>query len=85
MVKPATGLIRWFLTTFGYRGITLPPFGIYLLADSMQDAKLIRHEQVHWKQYKSRGFVRFYVGYVLLLIRYGYEKHPWEIEARAAE
>ncbi len=85
MVRVATGPIRWFLTFFEYRGIMLPPWGIFLLESSMDDEALIRHERCHWCQYVSKGFLRFYVGYVLLLIRYGYEKHPWEIEARAAE
>ena len=29
--RPAPRLIRWFLRTFGYGGITLPPLGIFIL------------------------------------------------------
>ena len=84
-IKQARGPVRWFLSAFGYRGITLPPFGIYILPGHTTYPPLIRHEQVHWQQYEQRGAIRFYVGYLLLLVRHGYRNHPWEIEARSAE
>ena len=81
MIKPAPHLIRWFLKTFGYGGITLPPFGIYILAERMGEEELVRHEQVHWSQYERMGMVMFYWNYLTGLIRYGYANHPMEIEA----
>lgn len=83
--RPARHLVRWFLRRFGYRGITLPPFGIYLLEHSMMDERLIRHEQAHWAQYKRMGLVHFYCAYLWGLIRHGYFNHPMEREAREAE
>jgi hypothetical protein len=32
----------------------------------------------------DRGLIRFYWDYITLRIRYGYENHPMEIEAREA-
>jgi hypothetical protein len=85
MVKPARGLVRWWLRLTGYAGITLPPFGIYILAERLNDEALIRHEQAHWQQAQRMGTLKFYAVYLWLLARHGYTDHPMEIEARAAE
>jgi hypothetical protein len=82
MLKPAPHLIRWFLKTFGYGGITLPPFGIYILAERLDEEELVRHEKVHWSQYERMGALKFYGAYLIGLIRYGYHNHPMEKEAR---
>jgi hypothetical protein len=82
IVKPAPHLIRWFLKTFGYGGITLPPFGIYILAERLDDAELVQHEMVHWSQYERMGAIKFYWNYLAGLVRYGYKNHPMEVEAR---
>jgi hypothetical protein len=81
VVKPAPHLIRWFLKTFGYGGITLPPFGIYILAERLDEEELVRHEKVHWSQYERMGLLTFYLSYLFGLIRYGYKNHPMELEA----
>jgi hypothetical protein len=81
-MKKAPKLIAWYLKSLGYRAITLPPFGIYALQDSIQDEALLRHELVHWEQYKRMGALRFYVTYIWLLMRHGYKNHPMEIEAK---
>ena len=85
MIKPARGLIRWWLKLTGYAGITLPPFGVFILAERLDDEALIRHEQVHWQQAQRMGTLKFYAVYLWLLMRHGYTEHPMEIEARAAE
>ena len=82
MIKPAPHLIRWFLRTFGYGGIVLPPFGIYILAERMNEAELVRHEQVHWAQYQRMGAVKFYALYLWYYLRYGYRNNPMERHAR---
>jgi hypothetical protein len=84
-MKPAPRLIAWYLKASGYRAITLPPFGIYAIEGSTDDAQLARHEQAHWEQYKRMGLVKFYVTYLWLLMRHGYHNHPMEIEARNKE
>ena len=85
MIHPAPHIVRWFLRTFGFRGITLPPFGIYILAEHIDSERLRRHEMAHWAQYQRMGAVMFYVRYVWLSLRHGYRNNPMEIEARAAE
>ena len=84
-IRPARRLLRWWLRTTGYAGITLPPVGIYLLAERMEDQRLRRHELAHWEQYRRMGTIRFYAVYLWWLARVGYERHPMELEARAAE
>lgn len=84
-LQPARHVVRWFLRTFGYAGITLPPRGIYVLVERMSDERLIRHEQAHWAQYERMGAARFYATYLWGMMRYGYRNHPMEIEARSAE
>lgn len=83
--RPAPHIVRWVLKTFGFGGITLPPLGIYILAERINEERLIRHEQAHWRQYERMGFFRFTWGYLTGLIRHGYWNHPLEIEARKAE
>lgn len=83
--KLARGLVRRYLKTTGYWGITLPPFGIYLLAEHSLSERLQRHELAHWEQAKRMGTFKFYAVYLWYLVRHGYAKHPMELEARAAE
>lgn len=83
--RPAQHIVRWFLRTFGFSGITLPPFGIYILAEHLADNRLIRHELAHWEQYRRMGLLHFVVAYLWGLLRHGYRNHPMEIEARKAE
>ena len=81
-MKPAPRPIAWHLRRQGFRAITLPPFGIYALQDSINDKALECHELVHWEQYQRMGALYFYVTYLWLLMKHGYENHPMEIEAR---
>jgi hypothetical protein len=83
--RRAPHLIRWFLRTFGYGGITLPPLGIFILAERINEPRLIRHEQCHWQQAQRMGVVRFYAAYLWNNLRHGYRNNPMEIEARKAE
>lgn len=81
----APHVIRWWLKLTGYRGITLPPLGIYILAERINEAPLVRHEQAHWQQAQRMGALGFYTAYLWGLVRHGYRNHPMEIEAREAE
>ena len=85
MIRTAVGVIRWYLKRTGFAGITLPPWGVYILAERLTDERLVRHEQVHWEQYKRMGALKFYVVYIGYSLRYGYQNNPMEIEARAGE
>lgn len=83
--RPAKHLVALFLRATGYEGVTLPPWGIYILPQHLASDRLIRHEQCHWAQYQRMGAVRFYAKYIWLLLRHGYQNHPMEKEAREAE
>ena len=85
MIRVAKGPLRWWLKLTGFAGITLPPVGIYILAERINDERLRKHELAHWEQYKRMGLLRSYLLYTWYSIRYGYWNNPLEIEARAAE
>lgn len=80
--RPARHLIRAWLRLTGFGGVTLPPFGIYILAERIDEPSLVKHEQMHWAQYQRMGAVKFYVTYLWQVLRYGYRNAPMEIEAR---
>jgi len=80
--KPARGLIGWVLRRTGFAGVALAPWGIYILAEHLSNESLIRHEQVHWAQWRRMGTVRYYLTYLWQVLRYGYRNAPMEVEAR---
>lgn len=84
-MKPARGLILWWLRMSRYKAITLPPFGIYALPEHLDNEPLRRHEQEHWRQYQANGAIKFYAKYLWFLLRHGYWNSPWEVAARQAE
>ena len=69
----------------GFHAATIPPFGIYIQNNQMNNVELMKHELVHWKQYQRLGLVRYYTNYIEGLIRNGYDLHAMEQEARANE
>ena len=81
----AYGPFRWFLEGFGYRAITMPWRSIYVLERHFDDPVLRRHELVHIEQIGRHGAWRFSVTYVWFLMRHGYRRNPYEIEAYARE
>ncbi len=81
--KIAKHIIRWFLRATGFAGISLPPFGIYIIAERMDDARLVRHEQRHWQQAQQMGVLRWYAAYAWYSVRYGYWSNPLEVDARS--
>jgi hypothetical protein len=83
--RPAPHVVRWFLRTFGFGGITLPPLGIFILPERLHQGWLVRHEQAHWQQAQRMGVVRWAITYLFYNVRYGYWDNPLEVEARAAE
>lgn len=85
MFRVARGPVRWYLRATGFVGITLPPFGIFLLRERYNDERLRRHEAVHGEQAIRMGALRFYATYLWYTLRYGYRNNPMEIEARKAE
>jgi hypothetical protein len=83
--RPAPHVIRWFLRATGFGGITLPPFGIFILPERLHQGWLVRHEQAHWQQAQRMGVARWAITYLFYNVRYGYWDNPLEVEARAAE
>lgn len=83
-MKTAPKPLQWWLRLIGFKAITLPPLGIYVLPGAESDS-LKRHEQAHWQQYERHGLIGFYARYAWYSIRYGYTNNPMEIEARRAE
>lgn len=68
-----------------YNAMTVPPFGIYILESERENANLLAHELVHWRQYQEQGLIPFYLNYLNQLSQYGYDNMPMEIEARYLE
>ena len=84
VVRPANGLIGWTLRRTGFAGVTLP-WGIYILPERLQDARLVRHEQAHADQIAQYGVIGFYAKYLWFTLRHGYRNNPLEKQARKAE
>jgi hypothetical protein len=85
MIFVAKGPVKWWLEKTGYKGITLPPFGIFITEDRIDNQRLRNHELAHWKQAQELGVVKFYAKYLWLNVRHGYKENPMEVEARKAE
>jgi hypothetical protein len=68
-----------------YNAMTIPPFGIYILKSEVGNRELIRHELIHWYQYKKMGLLAYYGRYFSEMKCYGYDGMPMEVEARACE
>lgn len=85
VVSIAKGLIGFVLRKTKFEGVCLPPFGIYILPESISNKFLVEHERVHWRQYQRMGLIKFYFTYFYQIIRYGYQNAPMEREARGLD
>lgn len=81
----ASGPIRWFLLASGSVGIAMPWGRAYLLEPWFEDRLTRLHELVHLRQIQRDGMVPFTLRYLWWLVRYGYWRNPYEIEAYAIE
>jgi hypothetical protein len=79
-VKPARGLLLWWLRRTRWAGLALPPLGAWV--EDLNNERLVRHELIHWAQWQRMGTVRYYATYLWQVLRYGYRNAPMEIEAR---
>lgn len=70
---------------FGYNGLMIPPFGIFIKKSEKENKDLLLHEVVHWKQFQNNGLLLFLVKFFYYQITVGYDKNPMEIEARFNE
>ena len=78
--KPKLYKVPWLPD--GKKAITLAPFGVLILPDSIKDKNVIKHEQCHWKQYQDMRLVPYYQQYWKQLDEHGYNDHPMEIACR---
>ena len=68
-----------------YNAVTIPPIGVFIKESEKDNEALLNHEAIHWKQYREKGLIQFYSQYNSELNKYGYDKMPMEMEARANE
>ena len=65
---------------------TLPPFGIFIEDEFENEGNgpgsILRHEIIHWQQYKRMGLIKFHYNYLTLYIKYGRVNNWMESEAR---
>jgi len=62
-----------------YMGLTIWPFIFMVNPD---DKGLLAHEMVHIRQQQEGWLIGFYIKYFYYQWKYGYEKNPYEVEAR---
>ena len=68
-----------------YNGYIMPPFGVFIKESEKGNKALIEHELIHWKQFQREGLIPFLVNYSKEASQKGYDKNPYEKEARTAE
>jgi len=61
------------------------PFVLFKAKRKNVSEQLFRHELEHVYQVEELGWFSFYISYLWLLVRHGYDDHPYEREAYAAE
>lgn len=65
-----------------FRAIMIPHVGIFIKKEYKKDLILLKHETVHWKQYKRMGSIIFLLRYLFQFLFIGYDSMPMELEAR---
>jgi hypothetical protein len=83
--KIAGFISRFILTRFGFAAIVSPWRTVYILREHWYDAALRRHELAHLGQMRRDGWFKFWVQCLWWYFNPGYERSPYEIEARLAE
>ena len=65
---------------------TIPPFGIFIEEEYKSEGdvpgSILRHEKVHWNQYKRMGLIKFYYSYTSEYLKHGRIYNSLEEEAR---
>ncbi|MEL0027713.1 MAG: hypothetical protein VW625_03470 [Perlucidibaca sp.] len=84
-IREAPALLALFMQLLGVEGWIMPWGIIYVRPGRVRDRRLISHKMMHVEQMQRDGMVLFSLKYVWWLLRYGYHRHPYEIEARQAE
>lgn len=79
MRKPIVLYVNWL--PFGLRGFCFPPL-VAVHLDHQHERWCKQHEFAHWVQFRRHGWLGYFLGYLVRYIWYGYDRHPWELEAR---
>lgn len=79
----ARGALARFLRRNGFAAVTMPWRRVYVLDVWCWDERIIAHERVHLAQIDRHGPLLFTILYLYFLIRHGYERNPFEVEAYA--
>lgn len=80
---PKIYYVKYLLPPF--RAMTIPPFGIFIKLKYKGNEQILKHDLIHWKQYKRMGLIMYYLRYFIQLIIIGYDTMPMELEARQNE
>ena len=73
------------LWLLGANAITMPWRRIYIMNARFNDPVLRRHEMVHIEQLERDGTIVFCTKYLWWIVRYGYWRNPYEVEAYRRE
>jgi len=80
MKPPKIYYVNWVLPPF--RAMTVPPFGIFVRKQFRGNEQILKHDLIHWKQYKRMGLFMYFFRYFVQLIIIVYDTMPMEMEAR---
>jgi len=81
-MKPAPFPVLLFLKASNSLAITMPWKTVYCRPGQENNYALAAHEAVHVSQIERDGAIKWTVKIFYYLIRYGYLKSPYEVEAR---
>ena len=74
-----------FLKGTRVRGVVLGRNIYFSMPANEIPAWLFRHELEHAYQQNKEGVIKFYLKYFWYILRYGYRKNPFEVEAYAVQ
>jgi hypothetical protein len=81
-----TGPVARWMSRRGWGGVTLPTWvGTWVLYWGPPAPELQRHERTHVAQAQAYGVTRWWLLYWWWLFTRGYQRHPFEVDARRAE
>ncbi len=84
-IREASGLFAVMMQIFRIDGFIGFWGTIYVPPGRVRDRRLVGHKMKHVEQMQRDGTLMFTLQYIWWLLRYGYTRHPYEVEARQAE
>jgi hypothetical protein len=88
--RPANWFWQWFLTRYDFAAIPMPWGCVHVRRDMFAREGVMpilrEHERVHYEQMEREGpwilgILWWHLKYFLFLVKHGYRKNPYEIEA----